>query len=356
MIPRISVVIPAYNAAATLPACLSALGRQVNVPAPFEVLVIDDGSCDASAAVVRQFSTRLPGSASGSDLAADVKLLQQPHAGAAAARNRGIHAARGELIFFTDADCVPADDWLAAMARPFERPGVAGCEGVYATRQTELIARFAQLEYQVKYRAMAGCDRIDFVGTNCGGYRRPVLLAAGGFDSSLPGAWVEDVELAFRVSALGHRLVFNPAAVVRHRHSTTLLGYLARKAHYGFWRARVYARHPAKLRGDAYTPRAMRWQMLLACVGSLAGVAAWLWPAALGVFAAALALFLLMCLPFVRPALKQSDLGMALIAPLVLWLRALALAGGLLLGAICLCYNLALSQAARPRSVKEQHL
>jgi cellulose synthase/poly-beta-1,6-N-acetylglucosamine synthase-like glycosyltransferase len=356
MIPRISVVIPAYNAAATLPACLAALGRQVNVPAPFEVLVIDDGSCDSTAAVVRQFSARLPGSASGSDLAADVQLLQQPHAGAAAARNRGIQAARGELIFFTDADCVPADDWLAAMARPFERPGVAGCEGVYATRQTELIARFAQLEYQVKYRAMAGCDSIDFVGTNCGGYRRPVLLAAGGFDSSLPGACVEDVELAFRVSALGHRLVFNPAAVVRHRHPATLRGYLARKAHYGFWRARVYARHPAKLRGDAYTPRAMRWQMLLACVGSLAGVAAWLWPAALGVFAAALALFLLMCLPFVRPALKQSDLGLALIAPLVLWLRALALAGGLLLGAMCLCYNLALSQAARPRSVREQHL
>jgi glycosyltransferase involved in cell wall biosynthesis len=356
MMPEISVVIPAHNAATTLPACLAALGRQVNVPAPFEVLVIDDGSCDSSAAVVRQFSARLSAAASGSDLVADVKLLQQPHAGAAAARNRGIQAARGELIFFTDADCVPADDWLAAMARPFERPEVAGCKGVYATRQTGLIARFAQLEYQVKYQALAGCDRIDFVDTYCAAYRRSVLLAAGGFDSSLPGAWVEDVELAFRVSALGHRLVFNPAAVVRHRHPGTLRGYLVRKAHYGFWRARVYARHPAKLRGDTYTPRAMGWQMLLACVASLAGVAAWLWPVALGVFVAALALFLLLCLPFVRPALKQSDLGLALVAPLVLWVRALALAGGLLLGAMCLGYNLALPQAARPRWVKEQRL
>lgn len=340
MTPRISVVIPAYNAAGTLADCLAALSRQVDVPAPFEVLVVDDGSYDDTAAVVRRFN---------------VMLLQQPHAGPAAARNRGIQAARGELVFFTDADCIPADNWLAAMVRPFEaRPEVVGCKGVCATWQTELIACFAQVEYEVKYQALAACDTIDFVDTSSAGYRRSALSSAKGFDPSFPVASVEDVELAFRLSAQGYRLVFNPAAVVWHQHPHTLLGYLRRKVHYGFWRARVYARHPAKLRGDSYTPRALWWQLPLACAGSLAAVFSLFWSPAVWVLMGLLALFWLTCLSFTRQAARQS-LGLALVTPGLLWLRALALAGGLLAGVAHLSLSLVMSGAAVAQPVKEHH-
>jgi len=112
----ISVVIPAYNAGATLGDCLAALGHQVDLPAPFEVLVVDDGSRDGTPAVARQAQADLsPAMPMAAPLPLpQVRLLQQPRAGPATARNRGIQAARGQLIFFLDADCVPASDWLAA--------------------------------------------------------------------------------------------------------------------------------------------------------------------------------------------------------------------------------------------------
>jgi glycosyltransferase involved in cell wall biosynthesis len=319
MIPKISVIIPAYNAAATLPDCLTALRGQVNVPALFEILVVDDGSSDCTAEVAQRFP---------------VTLLQQPHAGPAAARNLGLQAAQGELIFFTDADCVPANDWLATMAHPFTEEKVAGCKGIYATRQTELVARFVQLEYDVKYGAMATCNTIDFIDTYSAGYRRSTLLAAGGFDPRFPGASVEDAELAFRLSALGYQLVFNPAARVWHRHPHTLVGYLHRKARYGFWRVRVYTRYPAKLQGDSHTPRALWWQLPLACTLILTVGFSLLWSGAAWASIGLALLFLLTCLPFIQRAVCQGELRLAWVTPVLLGLRALALTGGLLVGVI----------------------
>jgi glycosyltransferase involved in cell wall biosynthesis len=339
MTPKISVVIPAYNAAGTLAQCLAALRRQVDVPGPFEVIVVDDGSDDATAEVASRFG---------------VTLLQQSHAGPAAARNRGIQAAHGELVFFTDADCIPADDWLVAMAQPFETwPQVTGCKGVYATRQREPIARFVQAEYEVKYQAMAAHEAIDFVDTYSAGYRRSVLLAAGGFDPSFPSASVEDAELAFRLAAQGEHLILNQAAVVWHRHPHTLLQYLRRKARYGFWRARVYARHPAKLRGDSYTPRALWWQVPLAGTASLAGVLSLFWSPATWLLGGCLALFVLACLPFIRQADRQG-LVLALATPGLLWLRAWALTGGLLAGALCLIPGWLASGAGAAQPAKEE--
>jgi glycosyltransferase involved in cell wall biosynthesis len=339
MTPKISVVIPAYNATGTLARCLAALRRQVDVPGPFEVIVVDDGSDDATAEVAHRFG---------------VTLLQQSHAGPAAARNRGIQAARGELVFFTDADCIPADDWLAAMAQPFVTwPQVTGCKGVYATRQRELIARFVQAEYEVKYQAMAAREMIDFVDTYSAGYRRSVLLAAGGFDPSFPSASVEDAELAFRLAAQGEHLILNQAAVVWHRHPHTMFQYLRRKARYGFWRARVYARYPSKLRGDSYTPRALWWQLPLAGTGLLAGALSLLWSPATWLLGGCLALFVGACLPFVRQAARQGPV-LALATPPLLWLRALALAGGLLAGALCLIPGWLAPGTAAPQSAEEQ--
>ena len=339
MTPKVSVVIPAYNAAGTLVNCLSALRRQVDAPAPFEVIVVDDGSDDATADVARHFG---------------VTVLQQCHAGPAAARNRGIQAARGELVFFTDAVCIPADDWLTAMVQPFGAwPQVAGCKGVYATRQKELIARFAQVEFEVKYHAMAGREAIDFVDTYSAGYRRSVLVAAGGFDASFPSAAVEDAELAFRLAGQGKHLILNQAAVVWHRHPHTLLGYLRRKALFGFWRARVYALYPSKLRGDSYTPRALWWQLPLTGVATLAGLLSLLWPPAAWLLAGGLALFVLTCLPFIRQAARQGLL-LTLATPVLLWLRALALAGGLLAGMLCLIPAWLTPGAAAPQPAKEE--
>ena len=95
--PWVSIIVPSYNGAKRLACCLAALDGQ-KVTFPFEIIVVLDGSTDNSADVIRQF----PG----------VRMIGQANAGPAAARNRGVQMARGDLIAFTDDDCVPVETWL----------------------------------------------------------------------------------------------------------------------------------------------------------------------------------------------------------------------------------------------------
>lgn len=312
-LPTISVIVPAFNAAATLPACLSALQQQVGAPPEFEVIVVDDGSTDDTAAVAR---------------AAGARVERVPHGGAAAARNRGVEAARGSLLLFTDADCEPCPDWVARLSAPFADPTIAGARGVYRTRQRALVARFVQLEYEDKYRYLKPLQDIDFVDTYSAAYRRDVFRANGRFDPSLP--FDEDQEFSFRVANRGYRLVFVPDAVVYHRHAESLRAYAAKKFHIGFWKAMVILLHPNKLARDTHTPMSQRAQMVLfyltlaLCLAAAFGASFW-WPvgAALTLTASTL--------PFVWRAARR-DAAVALAAPFLLWVRAAALGVGFALG------------------------
>ena len=216
----ISVIVPVHNGSRTLAACLQALLRQSQPPD--EIIVVDDGSTDDSAAVAAQLS---------------VTVFSQPQTGPASARNHGARQAVGDILLFTDADCVPAVDWVERMAAPFADPTVAGAKGEYRSRQRELVARFVQQEYQDRYDRMAGQARIDFVDTYAAAYRRDLFLKAGGFDPTFPTASAEDQEFSFRLAGQGYRLVYVPGAIVYHRHNRSLAEYGRRKFRVGFWKA-----------------------------------------------------------------------------------------------------------------------
>lgn len=312
--PAVSVVIPARNAAATLPACLDALRRQTGGPPAFEVVVVDDGSTDDTAAVAE---------------AAGARVERMAHAGRAAARNRGAEVAQGALLLFTDADCVPNPDWIARLTAPFADSTVAGARGVYRTRQRALVARFVQLEYEDKYRLLKPLQDIDFVDTYSAAYRREVFLANGGFDPTLP--FDEDQDFSFRLANRGHRLVFVPDAVVYHQHAESLRAYASKKFRIGFWKAKIVLTHPNKLARDTHTPLSQRVELalfyltVLLALAAAMGVVSFWWPAA-----SALALTAT-TLPFAwRAARKDAAVGLA--APLLLWVRAAALGMGFALG------------------------
>jgi glycosyltransferase involved in cell wall biosynthesis len=312
----ISVVIPAYNAEATLGRCLDALSAQSRPPD--EVIVVDDGSTDDTAELAQRYGAR---------------VVRQANAGAAAARNAGARAARGELLLFTDADCAPARDWVACMAAPFVDRAVAGAKGVYQTTQVEPVARFVQLEYEDRYDRMRGQERIDFVDTYSAAYRRDLFLRAGGFDTTFPGASVEDQELSFRLAQAGHRLVFVPDARVAHIHDRTLAEYARRKFWIGYWKAWVTRRYPSKLMRDSHTPQVLKLQLGLGGAGgALLALGAVLRRTRLARWGLnCWFAFGLSTLPFVRKAWpKERDV--ALIAPVLLFVRAWALGVGFVLG------------------------
>ena len=183
----------------------------------------------------------------------------------------GVDEATGEIILFTDADCVPGENWVADMIKCFvEDQRVVGVKGVYRTKQRDLIARFVQLEFEFKYERMRRHETIAFVDTYSAGYRRQVFLDSGGFDTSFPFASTEDIDLSFRLASRGYRLIFNPNAYVYHQHPVSWMDYMKRKFKYAYWGAIVRRRYPHKVLNDSYTPVTQKLQLMLVPIGMVA--------------------------------------------------------------------------------------
>ena len=330
----LSVIIPARNAAEHLGQCLAALRQQTHPELLHQLIVVDNGSTDDTAAIAQQHGAI---------------VVHQPKRGAAAARNAGLAIATGDIICCTDADCTPTADWLAQISAPLrEHPHLTACKGVYLTQQKELVARFVQLEYEDKYDHLRPQPTIDFIDTYSAAYRREVLLANNGFDENI--FYVEDQELSFRLAAQGYQMVFQPSAAVYHLHAHTLWGYLRKKYYIAYWKAQVTRRFPERAVRDSHTPQVMKVQMgLMALMGLglgwiVVGLVATQFGAS-GLFGVlldadtlgwaicgvALLLFLLTTLPFVAKAWGK-DKAVAVAAPLLLASRALALSAGVVMG------------------------
>lgn len=249
---QVSVVVPAFNRPETLAGCLEALAAQ-RTSRTWEVIVVDDGSSEDLSGIESTFRKRF-----------SLTWVRLPvNGGPARARNAGIERARGEIVLFTDADCRPEPGWLDAMAAPFDDTAVTGAKGVYRTAQTDLWARLAQLEFEERFELLSRQADIDFIDTYSGAFRRSSLNAVGGFDTSFPRADNEDVDLSFRIKAQGGRFAFVPSAVVWHSHREGAWRYFLLKIGRGYWRMRVYRRHPGKAGRDSYTPLSMKAQLAL---------------------------------------------------------------------------------------------
>ncbi|MEA3348565.1 MAG: glycosyltransferase, partial [Pseudomonadota bacterium] len=206
-----SIIVPAYNEARRLKSCLEALQKQTINRNNYEIIVVDDGSTDATASLA---------------LSLGVSCISQTNAGPATARNRGVEAAKGAIILFTDADCIATGNWLEEMVQPFNDASVKGVKGAYRSRQKELAARFAQAEFMDRYELLKRQPSIDMVDTHAAAFRRRTFIEMGGFDESFPVANNEDTDFSYRLSSAGKQLLFNPDAIVYHSHPKTLGHYL----------------------------------------------------------------------------------------------------------------------------------
>lgn len=307
----ITVVIPAYNAAKTLGECLASLASQEEVPGPVEIIVVDDGSTDETAAIAA---------------AAGARVLRQERQGQAAARNVAIQSANGDILAFTDADCVPQSNWLLEITAPLvDDNEIAASKGIYCTKQREVSARFVQLEYEEKYARLRGHTRIMFMDFYSAACRRKVLLDSNGFDERFPNS--EDRELSYRLASCGYHMVFQPSAVVCHQHSSTIRSYFQKKVVNGYWTAQAVRNFPERGVEDTYTPQVMKGQIALMALIMATAAASVIFPPALILFLAAVAFFVITTLPFTRKAWGK-DRTVALWSPVLLMLRALALGIG----------------------------
>lgn len=207
-LPFVSIVIPVYNGASTIYLCLDAIQQLDYLKERYEVIVVDNNSTDGTPGIVSQYPVRL----------LYERELQGPHA----ATNTGVRQARGEIIAFTDADCVVEPDWLRALVAPFADEDVVATGGsIEAYQPASRVERFLQ---QVK--PFRNCRQISdsfpvSIITGNAAYRADALHAVGLFNANMyTGA---EVDLAWRVQwATGGKVVYVPEAVVYHKFSPSV--------------------------------------------------------------------------------------------------------------------------------------
>lgn len=225
----LTVVIPTFNRAGVLKKALDAYSVQSASRLIRELIVVDDGSKDNTKSVVEEVSGKC---------GFDVRYVRQPNSGPAVARNVGIREARAEIILFTDSDIVPERDLVSQHMRwhrenPADSVAVLG----YVTwpqeprRPTPFMkwlgehgALFAYRELrnkrEINYRYMYACNL---------SFKANFLRAHGQFNEEFKTAAWEDIELGYRLSQAGLRLLYNRDAVAYH-HQFFTFGDVRRKA------------------------------------------------------------------------------------------------------------------------------
>ena len=235
--PAVTVVVPTYNRAASLARLLDALAG-CDVPAGgVEVIVVDDGSTDGTADVVRRSKV-------------GAHYLRQANRGPAAARNAGWRVATSPLVAFTDDDTVPDRRWLVDLATAFGTdPDLAGVGGTIRPLRLTFLTRFVQAEQHASHGVGADGQIKYLVTANCA-LRRPVLEALRGFDETFPTASGEDTDLTMRALRAGYRLRLVDGALVLHDHPRRLRPILRTYLKHGRSRRLVVERHPFGAWGD----------------------------------------------------------------------------------------------------------
>ena len=268
--PLVSIVIPAYNAEDTIEAALNGCLEQSYPGEKIQIIVVDDSSTDKTGEIVKRFN---------------VKYLYQEKGGPAKARNRGWREASGEIICFTDADCIPPPDWVASSISGFKSNDIAAVRGGYDIVDKEnILADCIWREINYRHSLMPDFSRI--FGSYNVSIRKRALDDVGGFNEAYPTASGEDNDLAYKILKAGFKIYFQKSAVVKHHFTKRLSKYLREQYQHGFWRMKLYKDHPKMTLGDDYTHFKDAAEPLLVSAIALLAAIIWvnskIWPVFLG--------------------------------------------------------------------------
>ena len=228
--PWISVVVCSYNGSRTIKECLQGVS-QLRYP-NFEVIVVDDGSTDRTAAIAAEFE--------------NFKLLRTPNRGLSHARNLGWTEAKGEIIAYIDDDAYPDPDWLTFLAETFRSGEFAGVGGPNLAPPSDgnIAECVANSPGGPVHVLLTDTEAEHIPGCNMA-FRRTALEAIGGFDPQFRVAG-DDVDLCWRLQQRGWKLGFSPAALVWHHRRNSLRTYLRQQKGYGKAEALLEKKWPEK--------------------------------------------------------------------------------------------------------------
>jgi cellulose synthase/poly-beta-1,6-N-acetylglucosamine synthase-like glycosyltransferase/spore germination protein YaaH/peptidoglycan/xylan/chitin deacetylase (PgdA/CDA1 family) len=268
--PLISVLIPCFNEEKVIESSI----RRILASnwSRLEVLVLDDGSADHTADVVRKAFADEP----------RVTLMSFENGGKARALNRGLAKARGDVIVALDADTLFPSDTLAKLARWFVDPRVGAVAGnALVGNRRNLITRWQALEYitaqNLERRALAALGAVTVVPGAVGAWRKAALDALGGYpDDTL----AEDQDLTIAMQIAGWRVEFDPEARAYTEAPETVGGLLKQRFRWSFGTLQCIYKHRSALfnikrpvLGFIALPQIWLFQIILTSVAPLIDLA-----------------------------------------------------------------------------------
>jgi cellulose synthase/poly-beta-1,6-N-acetylglucosamine synthase-like glycosyltransferase len=235
----VSLIIPCKNGEDTLKMCLDSIA-QLDYPFGFDVILVDDGSTDATNDLMLDFKIKYP----------QIKttiLHGEGILGAGNAINIGWLYSESDIIAVTNADCVLDKDWLTELLKPFEDPLVGGVSGnVLTPPGLNLLQRL--IGYELEYRYSKYPEYILSPQDSGLAYRRKVLEKVGGYDICFKTGY--DVDIGYRVNNVGFKIKYQPSAKVYHYHRASILLYWRQQAQTSRARKQILFKHPRGIKGD----------------------------------------------------------------------------------------------------------
>lgn len=242
--PELSIILCSYDRCETLSRCVAALEAQTSPPGSFELVVVDDGSTDGTHGWLDEHEFQVP-----------ARVVHRENGGLSAARNTAIGEARGEILLFINDDTIAFPDLVerhldahrrcgeepVAVLGTFEQPESA-CAGA-------LMRLLEQNHFVFPYADLRGGERHDWnrfwtcnVSVSAAAVRQ-----AGGFDERFRHYGCEDTDLGVRLAALGHQVLYEPAARAHHEHLLDLGDLEQRTRTVAKAWARLFEKHPSAL-------------------------------------------------------------------------------------------------------------
>jgi glycosyltransferase involved in cell wall biosynthesis len=226
--PRVSIVVCAYNAERTMDRCLASLAV-LNYP-DYEVIIVNDGSRDRTREIAESYD--------------HFRIIDQSNQGLSAARNVGAEAATGEIVAYTDSDCVADPDWLTYLVAKMQVSGLVACGGPnFPPPEDDLVPAAVAVAPGGPTHVLISDEIAEHIAGCNMAFRRDTLLQLGGFDPVYRAAG-DDVDICWRLQDAGYTIGFSPAAVVWHFRRNTVAAYCAQQRGYGKAEALVYSKHP----------------------------------------------------------------------------------------------------------------
>ena len=238
---KVSIIIPVKNAEKTLPLLLDSLMNQTYKP--YEVIVVDDGSTDKSPQIAKKYGVKI--------------LYTNGTKGPNYARNLGVKHAQGEIIVFTDADCVPKDDWIENIVKEFNSNNeiVAVSGSTYAYNKDNFWSRFLENsiltptpKYFKKIILSEDFKPPTIVATCNFAVRREVFQKIGLFDPSFKYYGSDDMDFVYRIlKKRAGKIICSPEPIVFHVHRTSPIKILRRYFQYGMGFSLFKKKHPESI-------------------------------------------------------------------------------------------------------------